>query len=688
MKKEYTLGYFIEIRHIEGAFKLLKKQIEQENSLYNTLEFKIFRDAKIVSSFNSRDFYEKVVKNDVFYYFQNQFYLIDYLGVQSAYKIRNFHFLSFEALIIYNAIGLYIHEVLNQYQTDFDAILAQSNSKVFYGGKINSKEPVNSTIFYYEDYQDFITKREELTKPEEGKVKYIITVDIKSFFYTISHKTLLSIIDKNATKVTKKALRYDENTIASIEFFLKYLMKGSLGIPVSSQNLVSSFLSSVYFSPFDQYLIDTYLNKLNVSYVRYVDDFYLICEIDNDMDTVQARNLIYDIENDISDFLSNELGLSVSSDKAKRTKIDDLSSYYDFLASSSATSPNEIEYEPIQVRDLSQEKSVEGKTVQDIFKESMNIIKSVEAQLNGFDKLNIEKKDANFLNNILIKEDVRNYCKSKKALDFINEEKLFLNYKSLDYILIKIKVFLHLISLTKESRDYFHFLILEESSDIRSINQKLMLMEKFILQLEFLSSRDTLEKVVVKSDIAKYKEDYKQVIGTFITKHPKNSYAKLISKMFDKSVNLTEFEPIYTIEMINSTANTSLMQQIKQRHLNERLDYFNVAFNHLLNEFQNLVETAFFNGEKKNALDIRDKLIEEKFNVEEILFVSDFFKRRNQNSISHSNDPELGFWGVAEKEYYQYKCKIEPIMQQLLDRINQKQNLISRILYSLQEKGK
>jgi len=686
MKKEYTLGYFLEIRHIEGAFKLLKKQIEQESPLYNTLDFKIFREEGIIGSFNPKDFYEKLVKNDVFYYFQNEIYLIDYLGVQSAYKIRNFHFLSFETLIIYNAVGFYVHEVLNQYQTDFDAILAKSNGKVFYGGKINSKEAAGSTIFYYEDYQDFITKKEELAKPEEGKVKYVITVDIKSFFYTISHKILLSIIDKNATKVTKKAMRYDENSIASIEFFLKYLMKGSLGIPVSSQNLVSSFLSSVYFSPFDQYLIDTYLIKPNISYIRYVDDFYLICEIENSTDPTEARNLIYDIENDISDFLSNELGLSVSSDKGKRTKIDDLESYYEFLTVSSATSPTEIEYEPVQIKDLSQEISIAGKTVQVIFNESVDIIKNVKAQLSEFDKLNIEKKDANFLNNILINEKVRDYCKSKDALDLIDKEELFLNYKSLDYILVKIKVFLHLISLTKKSRDYFHSLIITEGGNVRNVNQKLMLIERFILQLEFLSGKDLLEKTISKSDIQHYKEDYRRIINNFIKAQPKNSYAKLVLKMLDKKVYLTDFQPVYNVEMLNLVANTSLMQQIKQRHLNERLDYFNVAFNHLLNEFQNLAEAAFFNREKKDALEIRDKLTEEKFKVRDILLVSDFFKRRNQNSISHSNDPELGFWGVAETEYHQYKCKIEPIMQQLLNRIYQKHNQIGNILHLLMQR--
>ena len=177
MKKEYTLGYFLELKHIERAYKLIKKQIDQESPLYNTLEFKIYRQEGFGNNFDAIDFYERLVRNDVFYYFQNELFLFDYLGVQSAYKIRNYHFLSFQALIIYYAIGLYLHEVLNQYQSDFEPILAKSRGKVFYGGKLNHKEPEKSTIFYYEDYQEFLTKKEEFTKPEDDKVKYVITVD-------------------------------------------------------------------------------------------------------------------------------------------------------------------------------------------------------------------------------------------------------------------------------------------------------------------------------------------------------------------------------------------------------------------------------------------------------------------------------------------------------------------------------
>ena len=250
-------------------------------------------------------------------------------------------------------------------------------------------------------------------------------------------------------------------------------------------------------------------------------------------------------------------------------------------------------------------------------------------------------------------------------MKLLSDERLFLDYSSLDFVLVKLKVFLHLISLEKTCRDYFHSLLVKEGENKRNLNQKLMLIERFVLQLEFLSNKDPKEKIILKSDLQKYKDDYIKIVIDFQQRQPKNLYAKLVLKMLDNNICLTNFQPLYDSNMLNLVANTSLMQQIKQRHLNERLDSYNVAFNHLLNEFQNLAEAAYFNGVKQDALDIRNKLIEKKFKVKEILLVSDFFKRRNQNSISHSNDPELGFWGVSELEYKEYKEKIFPIMTKL-----------------------
>ena len=149
--------------------------------------------------------------------------------------------------------------------------------------------------------------------------------------------------------------------------------------------------------------------------------------------------------------------------------------------------------------------------------------------------------------------------------------------------------------------------------------------------------------------------------------------------MLGIKIDFLQVSNIYKEKFLNKEETTSFMQQVKQRVYNERIGHYNVAFNHLLNEFQNLVEAAYFNRKKQEALDIRNKLTKEKFKVSDILIVSDFFKRRNQNSISHTNDTELGFWGVDAKEYYKYKSKIEPLMQQILENIEKKEAIANVI---------
>jgi hypothetical protein len=446
-------------------------------------------------------------------------------------------------------------------------------------------------------------------------------------------------------------------------------MRENKGIPVSSQNLVSSYLSSVYFSPFDHYILDTYLKKPNVSYIRYVDDFYIIYEIDDTRPSSQARNELYNIENDISDFLCNELFLGVSNSKAKRTKIDDLDSYYDFLAVSHSNSLSEVGFVQVQIKDISQEKTTEGKTVEEIFDECLDIITTVKEQLNDYQKIDIDKKESNFLNNILIHQGTLNFSKSQKALDKIKNKALFSTYNSFDFLLVKLKVFLYLITLGSSTRSYFDNLIKQECKDVKNINQKLMLIEKFILQLEFLLYKDPKEKLIKQTEIDNFRNDYKTILSTFVKRKPNNYYARLIEKMLKGNTKLTNFKPIYRAKFLNKQENTALMQQVKQRHLNERLGFYNVAFNHLLNEFQNLVEAAFFDRKEQNALNIRNKLNEQGFEINKVLFVSDFFKRRNQNSISHTNYPELGFWGVSEKEYYEYRSKIIPLIKQIAKKV-------------------
>jgi hypothetical protein len=58
-------------------------------------------------------------------------------------------------------------------------------------------------------------------------------------------------------------------------------------------------------------------------------------------------------------------------------------------------------------------------------------------------------------------------------------------------------------------------------------------------------------------------------------------------------------------------------------------------------------------------------MAEENYRIDEIQLISNFFERRNQNSISHTNENDIGVWGVNLVEYTQYKKNVSPILTKL-----------------------
>jgi len=344
MPRKFHFGHFIQERHIEKSMCLLKYQLSQQSPLYNNLDYTIYRNDDI-DNIDPSTYYSEYIKRDSMYYFEDLFYAKKYFSVQRAYKIREYHFLSLHAQIVYYAFGFYVRELLDKRIIHEQELYQGKNINVYYGGKLNFDQPENSKIFYYEDYKEFLKHKEQLTNPEDGKHTFAISLDIKSFFYTIDHKILIDIIDKACTPVLKQSLNFDEETKNAILTFLNYFQGSQLGLPVANQNIISSFLSSIYFSKFDQYIVDNYLNSPKYNYIRYVDDFYLIFKEDSDVNIKHIRKSIYNIENDFAEFLMNELQLSISTSKSERYEIKDIESQISFLKNSNIDSPFDQEFD-------------------------------------------------------------------------------------------------------------------------------------------------------------------------------------------------------------------------------------------------------------------------------------------------------------------------------------------------------
>lgn len=312
---------------------------------------------------------------------------------------------------------------------------------------------------------------------------------------------------------------------------------------------------------------------------------------------------------------------------------------------------------------------IKDKTAPEIFSECIEILRDLKMQAETLPQLDIDAKKSSFLNFILIHKSCLEYSKSAVAKEIVNESGIFTDFDNLDFILIKIKVLLHLITIDKENRKRFFEFLLDSIRDGKSLTQKVTVIDRFIHQLQFLiteSKGEEKDKLQVEFD--EYIASLTIVIKPLVNINF-NKYFSLLYKSMSPDYELINFNRIYSASFLSTEKCIPLVQQIKQRNINEKIGFFNVCFNHLLNEFQNLFELVMLKGEKVTALLIRDKMAEDGFLMSEIQFITEFFDRRNQNSISHTNEQEIGFWGVGQKEYEEYKSNVVPIIEKIYGKI-------------------
>ena len=137
---------------------------------------------------------------------------------------------------------------------------------------------------------------------------WILKCDIRKFFANIDHKILIDILRKHIE---------DENTIWLLEQVTSsYNAKGrdEVGLPLG--NLTSQLLVNVYMNEFDHFVKHTLHEEY---YIRYADDFVFMSE-----DKAKLEKIIPKI----SEFLENNLKLSLHPDKLF---INTLTSGLDFL---------------------------------------------------------------------------------------------------------------------------------------------------------------------------------------------------------------------------------------------------------------------------------------------------------------------------------------------------------------------
>ena len=122
---------------------------------------------------------------------------------------------------------------------------------------------------------------------------YVLKADIKHYFDTINHQTLLSILKKQVKDV-------------KVNLLIKRILSNHTpekGMPLG--NLTSQFFANVYLNELDQFV----KHKLRAKYyVRYVDDFLIVH---------QSNKILQKWKVDIDLFIKKSLILELHPDKSK-----------------------------------------------------------------------------------------------------------------------------------------------------------------------------------------------------------------------------------------------------------------------------------------------------------------------------------------------------------------------------------
>jgi group II intron reverse transcriptase/maturase/CRISPR-associated endonuclease Cas1 len=177
-------------------------------------------------------------------------------------------------------------------------------------------EPVLENLFVDQSYAYRPNKghtkaiRRVQSECQKKKNKWALRLDIDDYFDNICHQQLAALLHKlfpNEEEMVRLIMLSVEMGLVNKR--LKWDDRFA-GVPQGA--ILSPLLSNLYLNIFDKYVL-----TLNRSYVRYADDFCLLCETQD-----EANKL----KNEISVFLQTKLGL-----KLNTPVVNDLNTGFEFL---------------------------------------------------------------------------------------------------------------------------------------------------------------------------------------------------------------------------------------------------------------------------------------------------------------------------------------------------------------------
>gem|GEM_PF-3392530 len=286
---------------------------------------RILRREHALDGIKAQEFYNNYIFGDLFFNYPDLFNVTPYYIPKGDAGVRQFYFLEAPLRLLYYSLGFYFLELSQDIRTQLAIIHRRSSIYTYYGANIRLDSPQKSQIHYQEDYQEFTRKIRRTVRQQVKDHKVaILHLDIQDFFRSISHSSLVEILDNQALPESKFRLNYDENVKLSIRDILFFIMDRHEGLPLCRQNIVSNLLSHLFLYPLDDFIREIKIDIApSLTFHRYVDDMFLTIQFPLTESNGNIGTAMLDISTRIGYFLSSNLNLCLN---PLKTRLDIISS--------------------------------------------------------------------------------------------------------------------------------------------------------------------------------------------------------------------------------------------------------------------------------------------------------------------------------------------------------------------------
>ncbi|MGD1922497.1 MAG: hypothetical protein ACFCAD_28550 [Pleurocapsa sp.] len=604
--------------HIRKSIELLNLQIQSKSRIHRCLGLEILRRENALNGINPEQFYSDYIRNDLCFNYPGLFCVTPYYIPKGDGGVRQLHFMEAPLRVLYYALGFYCLELTQTIRTQLAPINRNSSIDTHYGAKIRLDKPQKSQIYYKEDYQEFNRDiRQTVRRHVQQHKVAVLHIDIQDFFNSIDHSNLVEIIDSQATPESRLSLRYDESTKLAVRDILFLIMQRHEGLPLSKQNIVSNLLSHLFLCPVDNFMRRIQIDTLpSLTFHRYVDDMFVTVQFQSTETNENIGATMLNLSTNIGAFLSSNLDLRLNPLKTRLDIITSEDEVNQLIERSRLISF----YNPLPEK--------KGESPQLTLNRAISVLNSMKTTF----------MKQGFVGRIATNDDlalkqcfqraVTHYTQSEQAR--LQLETVFQNWNPA-LMPKSITILMFLVSRAPNALQILiNYVVNNLNNTLLSLNtiylaEHLMLLDQYNNQLN----------TPISNLLQGSSDPYIKLLSRLITPSipANNSYIQIQNKC------MVEYD--------------SKMKQVSRTVLAEKLSLYSLAYNHLLNTFQEWCyckqgkNIGRNNYDRNNVIDWLTPIADN----DELTFIITLFDRRNRNTISHPGDEKVEVSPISKAEY-------------------------------------